>query len=115
MDGTRTLTSHLKHGTAHDGVTWNSHCKHNALGPILPFPALEMMLDVPGALLGPVLKIPAQNQQGKDSKHGGALHRLGFGQGAHRDKSLSQLGGFGAEQEEEPPVQRGRAWPAQQP
>lgn len=45
-------------------------------------PALEMMLDVPGALFGQALKIPAQNQQGKDSKHGGgAVHSLGFGQG----------------------------------
>lgn len=96
MDGTLTVTSHLKPSTAHDGVTWNSHCKHSALGPILPFPSLEMMLDVPGALLGQVVKILAQNQQGKDSKHGGALHK-GLGQGAHRDKSLPQLGGFGAE------------------
>lgn len=75
MDGTLTVTSHLKPSTAHDGVTWNSHCKHSALGPILPFPSLEMMLDVPGALLGQVVKILAQNQQGKDSKHGGLCTR----------------------------------------
>lgn len=79
MDGSHTVTSHLKHRAANDGVTWNSHCKHNTLGPILPFPALEIMLDVPRALLGQVLKIPAQKkptyQQGKDSKH-----RVGFAQ-----------------------------------
>lgn len=70
MDGTHTVTSHPKHREANDGITWSSHCKQNTLGPILPFPALDMMLDMPRALLGQVLKIPAQNQQGKDSKHG---------------------------------------------
>lgn len=107
MDETRTVTSHLKHSIANDGVTWNSHCRHNTLGPILPFPVLAMMLDVPEALLGQVLKIPAQNQQTARTK-------LGFRQGPPRDKTLPQLGGFGAEQEEKPSVQLGRAQPARQ-
>lgn len=112
MDETCTVTSHLKHRPANYGATWNSHCKRNTLGPILPCPALEMMLDMPGAFFGACPENTCTKPAGQGLQAWGAgrdLHKLGFGQGAPRDKALSQLGGCGAEQEGKPSVQSCKA------
>lgn len=114
MDGTRTVTSHPKHRAANDGVTWNSHCKHNILGPILPFPALGRDPGYARSTFGagPENTCTKPARQGLQAE-GGAQD---FAQTGLLDKglpgTLSQLGGVGAVQEEKLSLPHRRVWSA---